>query len=102
MTADGPLSCSAGTSTGCIAKNVNAFVVRANVSVSLTRCESWGVTVSGGVPPYTVTLAETDSPVVTNSTPLSVGPITFSKRVNLGGSLIGVYVLNLRKISKNV
>lgn len=88
---------SAGVTTGCVvnADNIDTFVVSANVSGSLSQCESWGVTVSGGFPPYIVMLAETNSPVVTNSTPLAVGGIIFPKRVNLGGSLVGVCIRHM-------
>ncbi|KAF5319656.1 hypothetical protein D9619_008906 [Psilocybe cf. subviscida] len=74
--------------SGGVSANPRRVIVSANVSGSLSQCESWGVTVSGGFPPYIVMLAETNSPVVTNSTPLAVGGIIFPKRVNLGGSLV--------------
>jgi len=59
-----------GQSTSCITTppNLPPFTVKANVTDTLTTCEPWGLTISGGVPPYNLTLAALDSPIVTNVT----------------------------------
>lgn len=35
---------------------------------TLTTCQPWGIIIKGGVPPYNVTLAAVNSPIVTNVT----------------------------------
>jgi hypothetical protein len=42
--------------------------VVANVTDTLTTCQPWGLTIKGGTPPYNLTLAAVNSPVVTNVT----------------------------------
>ncbi|PPR06300.1 LOW QUALITY PROTEIN: hypothetical protein CVT26_005132 [Gymnopilus dilepis] len=66
------ISVVAGTTTDCVIGQSNSppFTVSANVTgpSSLTTCEPWGLTMNGGVPPYTVTLVQPDSPAFTNVT----------------------------------
>jgi hypothetical protein len=65
------------------------FTVKANVTKTLETCEPWGITVTGGTPPYNITLAQTGSPVVTNvSLPFGDNRFTFPNRALPGGSLI--------------
>ncbi|KII84724.1 hypothetical protein PLICRDRAFT_179070 [Plicaturopsis crispa FD-325 SS-3] len=44
------------------------FGVTANVTDTLQTCQPWGLTIRGGAEPYTITLAQTTSPLVTNVT----------------------------------
>ncbi|KAJ7034740.1 hypothetical protein C8F04DRAFT_1001622 [Mycena alexandri] len=60
-----------GTSTtNCIpaASTEPAFTLTANVSGTLNTCQPWGLSIVGGVPPYNLTLAALNSPIVTNVT----------------------------------
>ncbi|KAJ7117399.1 hypothetical protein C8R43DRAFT_1137691 [Mycena crocata] len=81
----------AGQSTTCIpaASTDPPFTVTANVTDTLTTCQPWGLTIKGGTPPYNVTLAALNSPVVTNVT---MGPtddaFTFIDRADPGTQLI--------------
>lgn len=44
------------------------LAVIGNVTKDLSTCKPWGLKVSGGTPPYNITLAAVGSPVVTNVT----------------------------------
>lgn len=83
----------AGQTTQCVstpAEPSPSFTVTANVTGTLETCQPWGITVSGGVPPYTITLAQTNQPVVTNVTmDFGANRFTFPNRALPGGSLIG-------------
>jgi hypothetical protein len=59
-----------GQSMNCLVNPTNptAFTVTSNLTGSVTTCQPWGLTIRGGVPPYTVTLAARNSPIVTNVT----------------------------------
>ncbi|KAJ7280358.1 hypothetical protein C8J57DRAFT_1501789 [Mycena rebaudengoi] len=80
-----------GASTQCIpaASTQEPFTVVANVTDTLTTCQPWGLTIKGGTPPYNLTLAAVNSPVVTNVT---MGPLddafTFPNRADPGTQLI--------------
>ncbi|KAJ6502911.1 hypothetical protein C8R47DRAFT_218951 [Mycena vitilis] len=58
----------AGASTQCIPPASTDFKMTANVTDVLTACQPWGLTIEGGAPPYTVTIAVRDSHSVTNVT----------------------------------
>ncbi|KAK7018624.1 hypothetical protein R3P38DRAFT_2983573 [Favolaschia claudopus] len=81
----------AGQSTQCIPQPSNdpPFTVTANVTDTLTTCQPWGITIKGGVPPYNLTLAAVNSPIITNVT---MGPVddqfTFIDRADPGTQLI--------------
>jgi len=81
----------AGQTTQCIvaASTEPPFTVEANVTDTLTTCQPWGIIIKGGVPPYNVTLAAINSPVVTNVT---MGPLddqfTFIDRADPNTQLI--------------
>ena len=67
-----------------------AFVATANVSGNLEACAPWGITISGGSPPYTITLAETGDPFVINATmPYGADRYIYINRATSGGLLIG-------------
>ncbi|KAJ7262787.1 hypothetical protein B0H12DRAFT_1270164 [Mycena haematopus] len=80
-----------GQTTQCIpaASTDPPFTVEANVTEALTTCQPWGIIIKGGVPPYNVTLAAINSPVVTNVT---MGPdddqFTFIDRADPNTQLI--------------
>jgi len=85
------LSVIAGQTTQCVTTpSTTAFTVTANVTGDLTTCQPWGLTVKGGVPPYVVTLAQPNSPIVTNVTiPNGLDTFTFIDRADPNGQLIG-------------
>ncbi|KAJ7075992.1 hypothetical protein B0H15DRAFT_865053 [Mycena belliarum] len=80
-----------GQSTSCLPgpSSEPNFVVTANVTDTLNTCQPWGLTIKGGTPPYNVTLAAVNSPVVTNVT---MGPtddaFTFIDRADPGTQLL--------------
>ncbi|KAJ7143982.1 hypothetical protein C8R44DRAFT_564898, partial [Mycena epipterygia] len=47
---------------------VTEFTISANVTDTLNTCQPWGLTISGGTPPYNLTLAVLNAPDVTNVT----------------------------------
>lgn len=58
-----------GPSSACIKEQESSdFTVTANVTDTLNTCDPWGITVSGGVPPYRFTFAAPYSTVLTNFT----------------------------------
>jgi len=58
-----------GNDTSCLPPApTSQFNVKFNVSTTLTTCQPWGMTISGGTQPYTITLAALDSPIITNVT----------------------------------
>ncbi|KAL0948159.1 hypothetical protein HGRIS_010775 [Hohenbuehelia grisea] len=60
----------AGQSTQCIKipPSPPSFTVTANVTDTIQTCEPWGLSISGGLPPYNITLAAVNSPIITNVT----------------------------------
>jgi hypothetical protein len=81
----------AGTDASCLPDPPTSnFTVFVNVTKTLSTCQPWGMTISGGVPPYSVTLATLDSPDITNVT---LGPLdnafTYIDRSNPNTRLIG-------------
>lgn len=82
----------AGQTTQCVipALTSPSFTVTANVTKDLQTCQPWGFTVKGGVPPYNLTLAAPNSPIVTNVTlPYGDDAFTYIDRADPGGKLIG-------------
>ncbi|KAI0808122.1 hypothetical protein C8Q74DRAFT_1363546 [Fomes fomentarius] len=71
----------------------NPATVSANVTTTINTCDSWGLTITGGVKPYNVTLAAVASPVMTN---VSMGPeddfFTFIDRADPGTQLLAAVV----------
>ncbi|KAJ7676632.1 hypothetical protein DFH06DRAFT_1034050 [Mycena polygramma] len=65
---DTPVYTVTAGSTQCIPPATADFKITANVTDVLTACQPWGLTIEGGAPPYTVTLAVRDSHSVTNVT----------------------------------
>ncbi|KAJ7573929.1 hypothetical protein C8J56DRAFT_839598 [Mycena floridula] len=59
----------AGASKSCITTTpTTSFTFTANVTKELSTCDPWGLSITGGAPPYTVTLASIEASSVTNST----------------------------------
>jgi shikimate 5-dehydrogenase len=82
----------AGQTTQCVTSPslTPDFTVTANVTKTLQTCQPWGFTVKGGVPPYVITLAALNSPVVTNVTmPHGDDAFTYIDRADPNGQLIG-------------
>lgn len=82
----------AGQTTQCVTTPVSTppFTVTANVTKVLQTCQPWGFTVKGGVPPYIITLAAPNSPIVTNVTlPFGDDAFTYINRANPDGQLMG-------------
>ena len=81
----------AGQTTQCVtAQSTPDFTVTANVTKVLQTCQPWGLTVKGGVPPYNLSLAAFNSPVVTNVTlPYGDDAFTYIDRADPNGQLIG-------------
>ncbi|CAK5263604.1 unnamed protein product [Mycena citricolor] len=81
----------AGSTTQCStpASTEPAFTVTANVTDSLATCAPWGLTIVGGQPPYNITIAALNSPVITNVT---MGPnfdqFTYINRAEPASKLI--------------
>lgn len=82
----------AGQTTQCVTSPslTPDFTVTANVTKTLQTCQPWGFTVKGGVPPYVISLAALNSPVVTNVTmPHGDDAFTYIDRADPNGQLIG-------------
>ncbi|KAJ6589093.1 hypothetical protein B0H19DRAFT_1102891 [Mycena capillaripes] len=82
----------AGQTTQCVTPPDTKdppFTVTANVTDTLNTCEPWGIKIKGGVPPYNVTLAAVNSPVVTNVTMTGADDrFTFIDRADPNSQLI--------------
>jgi hypothetical protein len=80
----------AGIDTSCLPPPTPyEFTVSANVTNTLTTCQPWGITINGGIQPYSVTLAALNSPIITNVT---MGPtdnsFTYIDRANPNTQLL--------------
>jgi hypothetical protein len=82
----------AGQTTQCVTTPLTSppFTVTANVTKDLQTCRPWGLAVKGGVPPYAITLAAPNSPIVTNVTlPYGDDAFTYINRADPNGELMG-------------
>ena len=71
-------------------KPPSSLAIKANVTKDLSTCDYWGLRVTGGVPPYTISLAAVGSPVVTNVTlPTGLDVLTYIDRADPNGLLLG-------------
>ncbi|KAF9565450.1 hypothetical protein CPC08DRAFT_720534 [Agrocybe pediades] len=80
-----------GPKTDCVVSPVTtpAFEVSANVTGDLQTCQPWGLRIKGGSPPYVVTLAEINSPIITNVTiPNGLDAFTYINRADPDRQLI--------------
>ncbi|KAF9050838.1 hypothetical protein BDZ89DRAFT_1032884 [Hymenopellis radicata] len=59
-----------GSTTNCVVNDpVTTFTVKSNLTEgTLAACQPWGLRIKNGVPPYNISFAQLDSPVVTNVT----------------------------------
>ncbi|KAJ7208286.1 hypothetical protein GGX14DRAFT_633919, partial [Mycena pura] len=82
----------AGETTQCLPApdTRSPFTVAANSSGTLATCAPWGLAITGGTPPYNVTVAKAGAADVTNVT---LGPTdsvyTYINRAEPGGVMIG-------------
>lgn len=82
---------SAGASTSCQPPAPkDPPVVHSNVTTAINTCDPWGLTVTGGVKPYNISLAAIRAPVVTNVT---MGPgddvLVYVDRADPGSQILG-------------
>ncbi|KDQ50213.1 hypothetical protein JAAARDRAFT_186448, partial [Jaapia argillacea MUCL 33604] len=70
-----------------------SFAMTANVTGTLQTCQPWGLSIQGGTPPYGVTVARLNTPVVTNMTvPSGDDIVTYINRAEpLGVILAAVH-----------
>jgi hypothetical protein len=60
--------------------------------MDLKTCEPWGLTVTGGIAPYNVTLISVGSTVVTNVTlPQGFDVLAYISRANPNGEILGMF-----------
>lgn len=81
----------AGQSTACMPSLPTSIPkLEPNISnADLQTCQPWGMTVSGGVPPYSVTLAVLGAPVFTNVTATTdFDRFTYINRADPGSEMI--------------
>lgn len=73
-----------------VGSNATDFTVSANVSDTVNTCQPWGLRIKGGVPPYNISFAQLNSPVVTNVTiPTGLDAFTYINRATPGYLLLG-------------
>jgi hypothetical protein len=79
-----------GQTTECIISGNNTgFTVSANITDTVNTCQPWGLRIQGGVPPYNLSLAQVNSPVVTNVTiPNGLNGYTYINRATPGYLLL--------------
>ncbi|OBZ72846.1 hypothetical protein A0H81_07009 [Grifola frondosa] len=85
----------AGNDASCLPPMSLAQSIRItpNVTSSLSTCQQWGLSITGGAKPYNLSIAAVNSPVLTNVT---MGPsddhFTYIDRANPGTQLIAAVV----------
>ncbi|RXW22301.1 hypothetical protein EST38_g3548 [Candolleomyces aberdarensis] len=82
-----------GVSNGCVVPEPSApeFTVTPNITRGerLRTCEPWSVEIKGGVPPYNLSIAVINSPVITNVTiPSGFDAFTYINRAETGRTMI--------------
>lgn len=86
----------AGSDTSCIPPTPSGSSVAKitpNVTTTLTTCDPWGLTITGGKKPYTIVLSALDSPVITNSTMGAEDDVyTYIDRADPNAPLMGEYI----------
>ncbi|EAU81678.2 hypothetical protein CC1G_02694 [Coprinopsis cinerea okayama7 len=81
-----------GQTTQCVVPEVKKpdFTVSSNVTDTLSTCEPWGLSIKGGVPPYKISIAAVNFPLVTNVTiPGDLDAFTYVNRIAPNGQAIG-------------
>lgn len=81
----------AGEDSSCLPPQpTTSLAIRANVTKDLTTCGYWGLRVTGGTPPYSISLAAVGSPVVTNvSLAEGLDVMTYIDRADPNGLMLG-------------
>lgn len=81
-----------GVSTSCVRPEPSAptFTISSNITNgNLATCEPWGITIKGGVPPYNLSIAAVNSPVITNVTiPSGFDAFTYINRAAPNGQMV--------------
>lgn len=67
----------------------SSLVIKANVTKALSRCEPWGLRISGGTPPYNITLVMLDVPSTNITLPLGMDVLTYVNSGNSSGQMLG-------------
>lgn len=78
-------------STACVVPEPSApnFTITSNITKPLETCDPWGIKIKGGVPPYNVTIAAVNSPIITNvSFSSGFDAYTYINRADPGGQMI--------------
>jgi len=85
-----PFTVQPGQTTECVVSgNSTDFTVSANISDTVNTCQPWGIRIQGGIPPYNISLAQSNSPVVTNVTiPNGLTAFTYINRATPGYLLL--------------
>ncbi|KAF6752611.1 hypothetical protein DFP72DRAFT_1070181 [Ephemerocybe angulata] len=82
----------AGVSTSCVVPEPTSptFTISSNITTNrLETCEPWGITIKGGIPPYNLSIAAVNSPVITNVTiPSGFDAFTYINRAEPNGQMI--------------
>lgn len=81
-----------GQSTHCVTTPpaTPKFEITANVTKQLSTCQPWGITIAGGVPPYTLILQAVNAGNTTNVTiPFGENVFTFINRAQPNIQLLG-------------
>ncbi|KAF5319742.1 hypothetical protein D9619_008873 [Psilocybe cf. subviscida] len=79
-----------GDKTSCVVdRTSSSFTFAHNITGDLSTCDPLGLAITGGVPPYTVSLIAANSPAVTNVTmPEGDNVYTYISRAAPGGQLV--------------
>lgn len=79
-----------GQGTSCLPSAPStSLAIKPNVTMDLSTCEPWGLTVTGGIPPYNITLISVGSTIVTNVTiPRSFDVFTYINKANPNGQIM--------------
>jgi hypothetical protein len=82
----------AGQNTNCVKEDSKGteFTITANVTGTLNTCDPWGITLTGGAPPYMFSLAALNSAFVTNVSTQADGEdsLTYINRADPGNQLL--------------
>jgi hypothetical protein len=68
------------------------MTIKPNVTMDLKTCDPWGLTITGGTPPYNVTILSVGATFVTNVTvPKGFDALTYINRANPNGAILGMF-----------
>lgn len=72
------------------------LAIKGNLTKDMSTCEPWGLQISGGTPPYNITLAAVGSPIVTNVTlPTGDNVLTWIDRALPNTQILGEFKITL-------